>query len=168
MELPQDIANIINDFARPVQSPFKCRWSWVMAELQFRQFQEAVLIVKLLDLPRSDAVMYFAPILVDFMKNHNNFEECAGEPWTTFINSCHKRVWAEEFANEELSPFPKLSDNMTIELFNQKVFNKHPAKPLQALMPLYHMEHKEEYGTRKQFYQFWQGYARQRELGNIL
>ena len=139
-----------------------------MAELQFRQFQEAVLIVKLLDLPRSDAVMYFAPILVDFMKNHNNFEECAGEPWTTFINSCHKRVWAEEFANEELSPFPKLSENMTIELFNQKVFNKHPAKPLQALMPLYHMEHKEEYGTRKTFYQFWSGYARGRANGNIL
>ena len=168
MELPQDIANIINDFARPVQSPFKCRWSWVMAELQFRNFQEAVLVVKLMDLPRSDAVMYFAPILVDFMKNNNNFEKSAGQSWTNFITECHKRVWAEEFACEDLSPFPILSENMTIELFNKKIFNKHPAKPLQALMPLYHMEHKEEYGTRKQFYQFWQGYARQRELGNIL
>jgi len=138
-----------------------------MAELQFRQFQEAVLIVKLLDLPRSDAVMYFAPILVDFMKNHNNFQECAGQSWTNFITDCHKRVWAEEFACEDLSPFPILSENMTIELFNKKIFNKHPAKPLTALMPLYHMEHKEEYGTRKQFYQFWQGYARGRANGSI-
>ena len=167
MELPEEVVSLIYEFARPVQSPYKIRWSWVMLELQFRQFQEAVLIVKLIGLPRSDAVMYHSPILIDFMKTTNKFEENAGEPWTTFINACHKVAWSEEFVSIEINPFPKLSPNMTVELFNKKVFNKYPAKPLTTLFPLPHMEHRIEYGDKKQFLLFWKGYIRQRILGNI-
>ena len=56
---------------------------------------------------------------------------------------------------------------MTIKMFVKKIFNKYPTKPLKALMPLHHMEHRVEYGTEKEFLSFWKGYIRQRLLGNI-
>ena len=167
MELPEEVVSLIYEFARPVQSPYKIRWSWVMLELQYRHFCQVVLIVKLLDLPISDVCMYYSPILIDFMKTANKFEENAGEPWTKFINIAHKSAWDNDFVCIEMDPFTKLSPNMTAELFVKKIFNKYPTKPLKALMPLKHMEHLEEYGTEKEFLSFWKGYIRQRLLGNI-
>tara|TARA_R100000935_G_C2829881_1_gene164423 strand:+ start:198 stop:734 length:537 start_codon:yes stop_codon:yes gene_type:complete len=156
MELPEELVKVIYDFARPKWCPYKIRWSWVLVELQFRHFNEIVMTITMCALPNAAYVRYFSPILIDFMKYHNDFKASTGADWTEYVNYHHKRVWIQHFVESSDKPWKLLSPKMTKKMLLDKQFNITPAGPFKKMCDMVHFENRdEEFGTRNQFIEYW-------------